>query len=310
MEVLVLLAAHANEVVTRDQLIEAVWHRHVSADQLLNRAISELRRALEDQRHNPTYIETIPKRGYRLLGEVLPIDHPDKEGGLALGEETVARPSYRIALAALTASVVALGLGYLIYAGIGSPKGRITEPGRGAAVTLDGWGTSGTSIAVLPFVNMSDDPGMEYLADGLPEEIRNLLAQIPDLKVIGRTSSDTFKGHNEDLRLIGQKLGVEALVEGSVRASGKNIRISAQLIDVDDASQIWSKTYQRSMVDLFDIQDDVAAAVIDALRLHIGSYPSRGRPTESAEAYGFFLKARIALNAQDTESAEADRARR
>jgi hypothetical protein len=105
MEVLVLLAAHANEVVTRDQLIEAVWHRHVSADQLLNRAISELRRALEDQRHNPTYIETIPKRGYRLLGEVLPIDHPDKEGGLALGEETVPRPSYRIALAALTASL-------------------------------------------------------------------------------------------------------------------------------------------------------------------------------------------------------------
>jgi len=294
MEVLVLLSRHANEVVTRDRLIDAVWQRHVSADQLLNRAISELRRALQDQRQNPTYIETIPKRGYRLLGEIAPIDEPGRGLGSRTPKARAPRAGYRIVLPVLA---VTFGLAYLVYS-VRLPPGD--------AVTPEDWATPGTSIAVLPFVNMSDDPGNEYLADGLSEEIRNLLAQLPDLKVIGRTSSSAFTGRDQDLRVIGRQLGVETLLEGSVRTSGGRIRIAAQLIDVEDASQIWSQTYHRSMTDLFEIQDDVAAAVIDALQLHIGRYPSRGRPTESAEAYGLFLKARIALNVQDAETAEAD----
>lgn len=155
---------------------------------------------------------------------------------------------------------------------------------------------SAASIAVLPFVNMSGDPENEYFSDGMSEEILNLLAKIPDLKVVGRTSSFVYKGRNEDLRVIGEALGVSTLLEGSVRKSGDQIRITAQLIDASDATHIWSETYDRKMTDVFAVQDDVAASIIDALQILVVANPSRGRPTESAEAYSIFLKARVAAN--------------
>jgi TolB-like protein len=164
--------------------------------------------------------------------------------------------------------------------------------------------TERQSIAVLPFVNMSDDPGNEYFSDGLSEEILNLLTKIPSLKVIGRTSSFAFKGKNEDLRGIGQALGVKTVLEGSVRKSGERVRITAQLVDVSDGAHIWSETYDRTLTDIFAIQDDVAAAIIDALQIHVGANPTRGRPTENTEAYALFLKARASLNVfeyRDTE---------
>ncbi len=165
--------------------------------------------------------------------------------------------------------------------------------------------TSENSIAVLPFVNMSEDPGNEYFSDGLSEEILNLLAKIPDLKVIGRTSSFAFKGKNTDLRDIGQALGVKTVLEGSVRKSGERVRITAQLIDVTDGAHIWSETYDRTITDIFAVQDDVAAAIIDALQIHVGANPTRGRPTENPEAYALFLKAKAAVNVFDWQDAEA-----
>jgi TolB-like protein len=159
------------------------------------------------------------------------------------------------------------------------------------------------SIAVLPFVNMSSDPEQEYFSDGLSEEILNLLAKIPDLKVIGRTSSFAFKGQNQDLRGIGQALGVNTVLEGSVRKSGDRVRITAQLIDVQDGAHIWSESYDRTLNDIFAVQDNVAASIIDALQIHVGVAPTRGRPTESAEAYTLFLKARASLNAFEMQDA-------
>ncbi len=155
------------------------------------------------------------------------------------------------------------------------------------------------SIAVLPFVNMSADPEQEYFADGLSEEILNLLAKIPRLKVIGRTSSFAFKGKDEDLRDIGRNLGVKTILEGSVRKSGDRVRITAQLIDATDGAHLWSETYDRTMTEIFSVQDDVAAAIIDALHLHVGIAPSRGHPTESAEAYTLFLRAKSLLGVHD-----------
>ena len=147
------------------------------------------------------------------------------------------------------------------------------------------------SIAVLPFVNMSDDK--DYFADGLSEELLNLLVRIPDLKVAGRTSSFSFKGRNEDLRLIGDALDVSTVLEGSVRRSGDRLRITAQLVSVEDGYHIWSETYDRKMADIFDIQDDVASKIISALELHLASDSSveAGRPTQNAEAYGLYLEA-------------------
>jgi len=123
------------------------------------------------------------------------------------------------------------------------------------------------SIAILPFVNMSADPENEYFADGLSEELLNQLAQIPDLQVAGRTSSFSFKGRNEDLRLIGQTLGVANVLEGSVRRQGDKVRVTTQLIRVEDGFHLWSKVYDRAMEDVFVIQDDIASSVASALKI-------------------------------------------
>jgi TolB-like protein len=149
------------------------------------------------------------------------------------------------------------------------------------------------SIAVLPFVNMSDDA--DHFADGLSEELLNLLAKNPDLRVIGRTSSFAFKGRNEDLREIGEALGVVHVLEGSVRRSGDRLRVTAQLIKVDDASHLWSETYNREMADIFDIQDDVAGAIADELNIRL--VPPSGRPTDNIDAYASYLEALALLSA-------------
>jgi len=122
------------------------------------------------------------------------------------------------------------------------------------------------SIAVLPFVNMSSDPEQEYFADGISEEILNALAKVTELKVAGRTSSFAFKGKNEDLLEIGKVLRVNHILEGSVRKSGNRVRITAQLIKVEDGSHMWSETYDRELNDIFVIQDEISAAILSQLK--------------------------------------------
>jgi TolB-like protein len=153
------------------------------------------------------------------------------------------------------------------------------------------------SIAVLPFNNMSDDS--DHFADGLTEELLNLLAQNRDLKVAGRTSSFAFKGRNEDLRGIGETLGVATVLEGSVRRSGNRLRVTAQLINVDDGFHLWSDTYDRDMADIFDIQDEVAAAITRALQLHLT--PASNRPTEDVDAYELYLEALSLSGIEDVD---------
>ena len=162
------------------------------------------------------------------------------------------------------------------------------------------------SIAVLPFVNMSDDK--DYFADGLSEEILNLLAKNRKLKVIGRTSSFAFKGRAGDLREIGKTLGVSTVLEGSVRKAGDTIRITAQLIEVAEGSHLWSETYDRELTDVFAIQDEVAAAIFDALQLHLGdtAVATRGRPTDNMLAYEKFLTAKaLSLSGQGMRALES-----
>jgi TolB-like protein len=142
------------------------------------------------------------------------------------------------------------------------------------------------TIAVLPFVNMSDDE--DYFSDGLSEELLNLLAKIPELKVAGRTSSFAFKGRNDDFRVIGDALKVAHVLEGSVRRSGDTLRVTAQLIKVDDGYHIWSETYDRKMEDIFAIQDDVAGKIVSALELRLS--PPASRATENTEAYAIYLE--------------------
>lgn len=137
------------------------------------------------------------------------------------------------------------------------------------------------SIAVLPFANMSADPENEYFSDGLSEELMNVLARNPGLKVTGRTSSFSFKGKQEDLREIGQKLGVETLLEGSVRKSGNRVRITAQLVKASDGFHLWTETYDRVLDDIFVVQDDIAKSVSEAMKVALlgsAAQKSKGNP--------------------------------
>jgi TolB-like protein/Tfp pilus assembly protein PilF len=163
------------------------------------------------------------------------------------------------------------------------------------------------SIAVLPFVNLSSDKEQEYFADGMTEEVIDLLANIPDLKVIGRTSSFQFKGRNPDLRAVGTTLGVNYVVEGSVRRSGERLRVTAQLINAEDGSHLWSDTYDKPVGDAFNVQDQVATDVARALQLSVGGagYHSGRASFKSAEAYDLFLRGLHAFNRYDKEGFES-----
>ncbi len=146
------------------------------------------------------------------------------------------------------------------------------------------------TIAVLPFINISSDPENEYFSDGLSEELLNLLAAVPELRVTARTSSFSFKNKDMDLPTIGRLLNVAHVLEGSVRKSGQQLRITAQLIDVNDGFHVWSQTYDRKLVDIFSIQDEISAAVVAALRVSILDESPRARVTPT-EAYTSYLNA-------------------
>ena len=287
MAVLVCLADANGEVVSRNDIMDDVWPGMVVTDDVLTQSIVELRKAFDDDAKHPRVIETIQKVGFRLIARVAPAS---EVSGAASSTEVP-----RVARQYLIAALALLGVGIALWFLLDRQ-----ESARQPVILVE----ESPSIAVLPFVNMSDDPGNEYFSDGLSEEILNLLARIPGLKVIGRTSSFAFKGQNEDLRVIGQTLGVKTVLEGSVRKSGERVRITVQLVDVSDGMQIWSDSYDRTMTDIFAVQDDVAAAIIDALQIHVGAVPSRGRPTENTEAYALFLKARASFNAIDLRVAE------
>ncbi len=133
----------------------------------------------------------------------------------------------------------------------------------------------------------------EYFSDGLTEELLNLLVEVRGLRVPSRTSSFAFKGQNVELGVIGKALGVNHVLEGSVRKSGDRIRVTAQLIDVKTDAHIWSETYDRQLVDIFDIQDDIAGRIVAALRKSLGGQgvlPERQRPTENMQAYDLYLQ--------------------
>ena len=156
------------------------------------------------------------------------------------------------------------------------------------------------SIAVLPFVNMSGDPENEYFSDGISEEILNLLTKLPQLKVSSRTSSFVFKGKEVSIPTVVKELGVSTVLEGSVRRAGDHVRITAQLIETDSDSHLWSETYDREMKDVFAIQDDIARSIAEALQVALGPKERRALQniaTADPQAYDFYLKGRKYLYA-------------
>jgi TolB-like protein len=180
-------------------------------------------------------------------------------------------------------AVLVLALGYFAYdkfvlqptggdapSAAGDDTAKRDEPtAAGAPQQANVQGPAEKSIAVIPFVNLSSDPEQEYFSDGISEELLNVLAQLPGLRVAARTSSFQFKGKSLDISQIADTLNVAHILEGSVRKSGTKLRITAQLIKADDGFHIWSKTYDREMTDIFTIQDEIAGAISEALKVQL-----------------------------------------
>jgi TolB-like protein/Tfp pilus assembly protein PilF len=159
------------------------------------------------------------------------------------------------------------------------------------------------TIAVLPFVNMSDDSEQEYFSDGLTEELLNLLARIPELRVTSRSSAFYYKGKDFRIVDVGRELGVEHVLEGSVRRSGDTIRITAQLIDVSSDTHLWSNTWDRTFDDIFAIQDEIATAVVGELRVRLAGETPRAKDTDP-ETYSLYLRARYLFADRSIQSYE------
>jgi eukaryotic-like serine/threonine-protein kinase len=226
------------------------------------------------------------------------------------GEPIRARPDHlfyrltRYALRHRTALIAGATVAVVLAAALGYALTRPAAPGRAAATNTVSR-TQGTaapsagdrSIAVLPFVDMSEKHDQEYFSDGLSDELIERLSRSPDLKVIARTSSFQFKGRNEDMRTIGVKLGVAHLLEGSVRKSGAALRITVQLIRASDGSHLWSQTYNRNVGDIFQVQGDIANAVSAALKVALIESARGGPRRESnTDAYNLLLQGDYVLN--------------
>jgi TolB-like protein/Tfp pilus assembly protein PilF len=202
----------------------------------------------------------------------------------------------------------AAALGLLAVAGglwVAGPPGRVAEllGRRSAGTPAHPRGAEGTpSIAVLPFVNLSSDKEQEYFSDGITEELLDALARVKGLKVAGRTSSFHFKGKDEDVRAIGEALGVSNLLEGSVRKQGNRVRIAAQLIQAADGFHLWSRTFEGDLTNVFDLQENIARAITDELKVVLKTDPqNRLVPvaTSSPEAYALYLQANAIFNRRE-----------
>ncbi len=195
-------------------------------------------------------------------------------------------------------ALMALALAYFVYDKFVLSEGRdaalveaTTQAISEQIVTEEIPAQMGKSIAVLPFVNMSSDKEQEYFSDGLSEELLNLLAKIPELRVIARTSSFAYKGKDTSIAEVARELNVEHVLEGSVRKAGNQVRITAQLIRAKDSSHLWSETYDRSLDNIFVIQDEIAEAVVAELKVTLlGAVPTV--ETTDPVAYALYLQAR------------------
>lgn len=298
MQLLLCLAEHADQILSVDQLLDRVWVGVVVTPDSVYQAIASLRRTLGDDPKKPTYISSIPRRGYSLVAPVAPWSDPPEptisdsptvaldQAPAAFGLSRTRSRGWRVAIATSCAALT-LSLGYLVV-GIHRPLKPIPQK----------------SIAVLPFVDLSEKKDQEYFADGMAEEIIDRLVKIPDLRVPARTSSFYFKGTSTKVAVIAAELGVANVLEGSVRKSGNRVRVVAQLVRADNGYQVWSQSYDRELRDIFAVQDEIATAVATALQISLAGGPltrERGG-TRNLEAYQLYLRAEASVTVDSTEA--------
>ena len=265
-DTLLYFVERRGELLDKATLMKAIWPNIVVEENNLNQNISALRRVLGESPGEHRFIVTEPGRGYRFVAEVRTLTIPARTS-------VQQQPATEASTALPTSQPT-------------------TTP------------TSRSSIAVLPFANLTGDPGKEYFSDGMAEELIHVLTRVPGLKVPARTSSFAYKGKNVDVRQIARDLGVATVLEGSVRSAGERIRVVAQLVTASTGFHVWSHSWDRQFEDLFKVQDELAGAIVRALGLSasgsaIGSL-AQAPPTNDLEAYQLYLQG-LALRSRLSE---------
>jgi len=307
-QVLAMLLEHAGEVVTREELQKKLWSADtfVDFDHGLNKAINKIREALSDSAESPRFVETVARRGYRFLAEVKVSDTaaarspelateprttakaPDRLG--TAGELAMTKPflplrAWKILAFALLLLVASLVTWKLRSSGHSSPVIR--------------------SLAVLPFESLSNDASQDYFADGMTDELISDLGQISALRVISRTSVMGYKRARKPLPRIARELNVDAVVEGTVLRSGDQVRITAQLIEASADKHLWSQSYEGELRDALALQNKVARAIADQIRISLNPKEQAALKTAKVvnpEAYVSYLKGRYFWNKRTGDS--------
>jgi TolB-like protein/DNA-binding winged helix-turn-helix (wHTH) protein len=290
MRLLLCLAEHAGDVVSIDHLLSQVWAEVNVAPDSVYQAVASLRRLLGDDPKQPIYIETVPRLGYRMVATVSPwadrsiedrsieaqsIENggssraSDSEHPIPASTDTP-RPRTRAGLAWTAAAVLCLAL-VVAFVLAFQFRGKVANNNHSAALPIAPQPQK--SVAVLPFLDLTQGMKEEEFADGMTEELIDKFSKIPGLQVPPPTSSFFFKGKQIPIADIARTLGVAYVLDGSVRKSGVRLRVAARLIRADSGYVVWSETYDRPLDDILMVQDDIAGEVTKALRTSIEARP-------------------------------------
>jgi TolB-like protein/DNA-binding winged helix-turn-helix (wHTH) protein len=281
MRLLLRLAESPGTVITQEQLLTEVWSGVVVGSASVYQSISQLRKVLGDTGPAPIYIETVARKGYRLIAPVSRIAAVDSSPASAapLVQPTALRSEHIrrrwvLGLTAVAAFAIAAAIWFW------------TRPTADAGPQ---------SIAVLPFIDMTVEKTGQAFCDGVSEEVSNWLAQIPMLRVVSRTSASAFRNKDTDVREIGRQLGTTLVLEGSLRKSGSTSRVSVQLIDTRDGYNVWSASFDSALSNVLEVQEQVARAVASNLELRMTDQTTErlaDRRSNSGRAYSLYLIAR------------------
>src|ERR1700723_1539263 len=312
IKLLEILLERPGEVVTREELRSRVWpdESFGDFDQALNIAVAKLRSALGDSAENPRFIETLPKRGYRFIADVSVVDADArrKRSESVAGDLPATEPAHKLQAAELAvvperrlwpARRVIVGLALLVSLPILAVW--LFHSGSRAPAGI-------RSLAVLPLDNLSGDASQNYFADGMTDELITDLAQIRALRVISRTSVMVYKGARKPLPQIARELNVDAVVEGTVLRSGDQVRITAQLIEAAADKHLWSQSYEGELRDTLALQNRVASAIADQIRISLTPQEQAALKNAKAvnpEAYQTYLKGRYFWNKRTAEGLKA-----
>jgi TolB-like protein/DNA-binding winged helix-turn-helix (wHTH) protein/Flp pilus assembly protein TadD len=329
LDVLSALVERAGQLVTREEIMAAVWRQSVVENANLTVQIATLRRVLDQGRADGSCIQTVAVRGYRFLPTVTRIGDCDDRRGTTVSAGTPGhdaaqdpdaiqaaehspqttelppprRRRQRLAFAgfALAAAALVVVGAAVLWTRLGSPPAPTTE----TASPQRPLNAPRLSIVVLPLANLSNDPDQQYFADGITEDLTTDLSRVADMLVISRNTAFTYRNKPIDAKQIGRELGVRYLLEGSVQRSGDRVRVTAQLIDAETDTHLWAERFDRDVGDLFPVQNEITSRIAVALHQELVSVEA-SRPAEHPDAQDYVLRARAAWNKPPTREKWAE----